>query len=30
MNIIKSISKNKLVILVTHERQLAEFYMHLG
>lgn len=26
MNIIKSISKNKLVILVTHERQLAEFY----
>lgn len=26
MNIIKSISKNKLVILVTHERDLAEFY----
>ena len=26
MNIIKSISKNKLVILVTHERRLAEFY----
>lgn len=26
MNIIKSISKNKLVILVTHERELAEFY----
>ncbi len=26
MNIIKSISKDKLVILVTHERQLAEFY----
>lgn len=26
MNIIKSISKNRLVILVTHERNLAEFY----
>jgi len=26
MNIIKAISKNKLVILVTHERELAEFY----
>lgn len=26
MNIIKSISKDKLVILVTHERDLAEFY----
>lgn len=26
MNIIKSISKNRLVILVTHERELAEFY----
>lgn len=26
MNIIKSISKDKLVILVTHERTLAEFY----
>lgn len=26
MNIIKSISKEKLVILVTHERELAEFY----
>ena len=26
MNIIKSISKSKLVILVTHERDLAEFY----
>ncbi len=26
MNIIKSISKNKLVILVTHEKQIAEFY----
>ncbi len=26
MNIIKSISKDKLVILVTHERNLAEFY----
>lgn len=26
MNIIKSISKDKLVILVTHERPLAEFY----
>ncbi len=26
MNIIKSISKNRLVILVTHERDLAEFY----
>ena len=26
MNIIKSISKNCLVILVTHERELAEFY----
>ncbi len=26
MNIIKAISREKLVILVTHERQLAEFY----
>ena len=26
MNIIKAISKEKLVILVTHERELAEFY----
>ncbi len=26
MNIIKTISKEKLVILVTHERELAEFY----
>lgn len=26
MNIIKSISKNKLVILVTHEKELAKFY----
>jgi ABC-type lipoprotein export system ATPase subunit len=26
MNIIKTISKNRLVILVTHERELAEFY----
>ena len=26
MNIIKAISKRKLVILVTHERELAEFY----
>lgn len=26
MNIIKSISKDKLVILVTHEKELAEFY----
>ena len=26
MNIIKSISKDKLVILVTHERELAQFY----
>ena len=26
MNIIKSISKDKLVLLVTHERELAEFY----
>ena len=26
MNIIKAISKTKLVILVTHERELAEFY----
>ena len=26
MNIIKSISKKRLVILVTHERELAEFY----
>lgn len=26
MNIIKSISKNRLVILVTHERELAKFY----
>ena len=26
MNIIKTISKNRLVILVTHERNLAEFY----
>ncbi len=26
MNIIKSISKNRLVILVTHERNLADFY----
>ncbi len=26
MNIIKAISKERLVILVTHERQLAEFY----
>jgi len=26
MNIIKAISKNKLVILVTHERELADFY----
>ncbi len=26
MNIIKSISKEKLVILVTHEKELAEFY----
>ena len=26
MNIIKSISKNKLVILVTHEKELAQFY----
>ncbi len=26
MNIIKAISKDKLVILVTHERELAEFY----
>ena len=26
MNIIKAISKNRLVILVTHERELAEFY----
>ena len=26
MNIIKAISKQKLVILVTHERDIAEFY----
>lgn len=26
MNIIKAISKNRLVILVTHERELADFY----
>ena len=26
MNIIKAISKNRLVILVTHEKELAEFY----
>ncbi|MDD6807896.1 MAG: ATP-binding cassette domain-containing protein [Oscillospiraceae bacterium] len=26
MNIIKTISKNRLVVLVTHERKLAEFY----
>ena len=26
MNIIKTISKNRLVILVTHEKELAEFY----
>ena len=26
MNIIKAISRNKLVILVTHEREIAEFY----
>ena len=26
MNIIKSISKEKLVILVTHEKEIAEFY----
>ena len=26
MNIIKSISKNKLVVLVTHEKEIADFY----